>query len=160
MTASTNGRAHGERVQGPLLKPCVSHDVLARLGDKWTTSVVWLLAEAPDGGLRFSAIRGGIDGITQRMLTVTLRGLERDGLVERHVFPEVPPRVAYELTDLGREMFEALQGFANWLQRSWPRVEVARKAFDGAHAPKPRPPLTWDRRGAGRSTETGRIGRP
>ena len=110
---------------------------MARLGDKWTSSVVWLLADAPDRRLRFSALRNGVDGITQRMLTVTLRGLERDGLVERHYFPEVPPRVEYELTDLGIGMFQALEGFVDWLRRSWPRIEDARREFDGARDPQP-----------------------
>ncbi len=139
MTASTTGPTRRNGVRAPLLKPCVSHDVLARLGDKWTTSVVWLLAEAPDHRLRFSAIRNGIDGVTQRMLTVTLRGLERDGLVERHYFPEVPPRVEYELTDLGLGMFQALAGFADWLSRGWSRIEGARKEFDQALRSEPKP---------------------
>ncbi len=138
MTAPTTGRVRRDGAPTPLLKPCVSHDVLARLGDKWTTSVVWLLAEAPDHRLRFSAIRHGIDGITQRMLTVTLRGLERDGLVERHYFPEVPPRVEYELTDLGTGMFQALAGFASWLGRSWPRIKEARNDFDETRRSDPK----------------------
>ena len=132
MKASTTRRPSEGDVQTAGLKPCVSHDVMARLGDKWTSSVVWLLADAPDRRLRFSALRNGIDGVTQRMLTVTLRRLERDGLIERHYFPEVPPRVEYELTDLGLGMFQALGGFVDWLRGSWPRIEDARREFDGA----------------------------
>ena len=139
MTAAATHHDRPRRAHPPKLAPCVSHDVLERLGDKWTTSVVWLLAEVPGHRLRFSAIRNGIDGVTQRMLTVTLRGLERDGLIERHYFPEVPPRVEYELTDLGLGMFRALQGFAAWLGSSWPRIEKARKSFDGARRSKPKP---------------------
>lgn len=139
MTTAVTRDVRPSSAHAPALKPCVSHDVMARLGDKWTTSVVWLLAEVPGRRLRFSAIRNGIEGITQRMLTVTLRGLERDGLVERHYFPEVPPRVEYELTELGVGMFEALQGFTAWLSRSWPHIEHARKTFDGPHESKPKP---------------------
>ena len=129
LTASTTHRARRNGVQAPVLKPCVSHDVLERLGDKWTTSVVWVLAEAPGHRLRFSAIRNGIEGIAQRMLTVTLRGLERDGLVVRHYYPEVPPRVEYELSDLGLRCSRPCK-LCGMVGRSWPRIEHARKAFD------------------------------
>lgn len=139
MTAAATRHVRPKGAHSPALKPCVSHDVLERLGDKWTTSVVWLLAEMPGHRLRFSAIRNGIEGVTQRMLTVTLLGLERDGLVERHYFPEVPPRVEYELTDLGLGMFQALQEFAGWLSRSWPRIQEIRKDFDGAHRSNAKP---------------------
>lgn len=139
MTTASNVRVTRNGAQSPLLKPCVSHDVLERLGDKWTTSVVWSLAEASGHRLRFSTLRNGIDGITQRMLTVTLRALERDGLIVRHYFPEVPPRVEYELTDLGLEMFQALEYFARWLGRSWPRIEDARRDFDAAGRLKSKP---------------------
>ena len=139
MTISPTDRDRRSDAPAPSLKPCVSHEVLARLGDRWTTYVVWLLADAPGHRLRFSTIRRGIDGITQRMLTVTLRGLERDGLIERHYFPEVPPRVEYELTDLGLGMFRALEDFASWLSRSWPCIEDARRVFDDARAAKAKP---------------------
>ena len=147
MTAAATRHVRSKGTHFPVLEPCVSHDVLERLGDKWTTSVVWLLAEVPGHRLRFSAIRHGIDGITQRMLTVTLRGLERDGLVERHYFPEVPPRVEYELTDLGLGLFQALQGFAGWLSCSWPRIQDARRGFDGAHRSNAKPVGPWEQDG-------------
>ena len=73
------------------------------------------------------------------MLTVTLRGLERDGLVERHYFPEGPPRVEYELTEPGLGMFRALADVAGWLGDSWPRIEDARRAFDHARAADAKP---------------------
>src|SRR6188508_3385488 len=76
-------------------------DVLNRVGDKWSVQIVALLG---DGRMRFSELRRAIEGISQRMLTLTLRGLERDGLVTRTIFPTIPPRVDYELTTLGRTL--------------------------------------------------------
>jgi DNA-binding HxlR family transcriptional regulator len=96
------------------LKPGITHDtgdcravadVLARVGDKWTVYVVGHLRGGP---MRFNEIRRAIGGISQRMLTLTLRGLERDGLVTRTVYPTIPPRVDYELTELGRTLIEPL----------------------------------------------------
>lgn len=81
------------------------NDLLARVGDKWTVLVVGTLCSGP---MRFNEIRRAVDGISQRMLTLTLRGLERDGLVTRTVFPTIPPRVDYELTELGRTLKEPL----------------------------------------------------
>src|SRR6266496_1828591 len=81
-------------------------DVLSRLGDKWTVFVVGLLSKGP---MRFNEIRRTIGGISQRMLTLTLRGLERDGLVTRTVYATIPPRVDYELTDLGRGLANPVQ---------------------------------------------------
>ena len=80
--------------------------------------------------LRFSELKNGIEGVSQKMLTVTLRALERDGLVERSVFPEVPPRVEYELTDLGRSLLPAMHEFMDWLQTSWPTIQENRMVFD------------------------------
>jgi DNA-binding HxlR family transcriptional regulator len=74
----------------------------------------------------------GIEGITQRMLTLTLRNLERDGLLVRHYFPEVPPRVEYELTEMGASMLPALEGFTSWIRDHWPRIEESRRAYDEA----------------------------
>ena len=84
--------------RGPILTPCAPNGVLARLGDQWTILVISLLALTPDRAVRFSAIMQGIPQISQRMLTLTLRNLERDGLVVRHYFAEVPPRVEYDLS--------------------------------------------------------------
>ena len=132
MTKTIHGRYYEETARGPRLKPCAPHDVLARLGDKWTVLTLSLLAVAPDHRLRFSAIKYGVESITQRMLTVTLRNLERDGLLVRHCFPEVPPRVEYELTAMGASMLPALEGFTGWIRQHWPRIEQARLAYDGS----------------------------
>lgn len=83
-----HGRPYQVTEQGPRFKPCAPHSILARLGDKWTILVMSHLAVAPGYRLRFSALKKGIEGITQRMLTRTLRNLERDGLVIRHYFPK------------------------------------------------------------------------
>src|SRR6202008_196981 len=89
---------------------CVAvSDVLARVGDKWSVLVVTRLGSGP---IRFNELRRTVGGISQRMLTLTLRGLERDGLVTRTVFPTIPPRVDYELTDLGRGLWTQLEGLA------------------------------------------------
>src|ERR1700676_2101410 len=89
-------------------------DVLARIGDKWSVLVVSRLR---DGPLRFNELRRSIEGISQRMLTLTLRGLERDGLVTRTIFPTIPPRVDYELTDLGRTLLEPVLAISQWAER-------------------------------------------
>ncbi|MDB5362080.1 MAG: putative transcriptional regulator, HxlR family [Rhodospirillales bacterium] len=102
-------------------------DVLARIGDKWTVFVVRLLADRP---MRFNEMKRSIDGISQRMLTLTLRGLERDGLVTRTVFPTVPPRVDYELTDLGQTLIHMLQGLGTWAIEHQPTIFAARAAYD------------------------------
>lgn len=102
-------------------------EVLARIGDKWTVLVVELLS---DGPMRFNEIRRTINSISQRMLTLTLRGLERDGLVTRTVYPTIPPRVEYELTRLGRTLREPLGAIAEWARANRPNIEAARKHFD------------------------------
>lgn len=125
-----NGRMYEDTAKGPLFKPCAPHSVLARLGDKWTILVMSHLAVAPGHRLRFSALKNGIEGITQRMLTLTVRNLERDGLLKRHYFPEVPPRVEYELTAMGASMLPALEGFTSWIRDHWPHIDAARRTYD------------------------------
>lgn len=125
-----NGRHYQETAQGLVFRPCAPHGVLARLGDKWTILVMSHLAVAPGHRLRFSALKKGIEGITQRMLTLTVRNLERDGLLLRHYYPEVPPRVEYELTAMGASMLPALEGFTSWIRDNWPRIEDCRRAYD------------------------------
>jgi DNA-binding HxlR family transcriptional regulator len=83
------------------------------------------------GPLRFNEIKRKIDGISQRMLTLTLRGLERDGLVTRTVFPTVPPRVDYELTDLGRGLWQPVEALGEWAMEHRTEIEEARARFDG-----------------------------
>lgn len=125
-----HGRPYQLTERGPKFKPCAPNSVLARLGDKWTILVMSHLAVAPGHRLRFSELKTGIEGITQRMLTLTLRNLERDGLLVRHYFPEVPPRVEYELTGMGASMLPALEGFTSWIREHWPSIEACRQSYD------------------------------
>jgi DNA-binding HxlR family transcriptional regulator len=85
---------------------------------------------APEHRLRFSELKSGIVGITQSMLTLTVRHLERDGIIRRHYFPEVHPRVEYELTDMGASMLPALEGFTSWIRENWPSIEECRQECD------------------------------
>lgn len=101
--------------------------VLSRVGDKWSVLVIMLLNDGPH---RFNELKRMIGGISQRMLTLTLRGLERDGLVTRTVFPTIPPRVDYELTDLGRGLSEPVKALGSWAFEHLPEIEGARQEFD------------------------------
>jgi DNA-binding HxlR family transcriptional regulator len=101
--------------------------ILARVGDKWSVLVIMLLG---DGPRRFNEIKRMVGGISQRMLTLTLRGLERDGLVTRTVFPTIPPRVDYELTGLGRSLREPVQNLGQWAFTNLPQIQSAREKFD------------------------------
>ena len=105
------------------------NDILSRVGDKWTVRVVMSLAE---GSLRFNELRREIPNISQRMLTRTLRNLERDGLVQRTVTPSVPPRVDYALTPLGSSLVDPVARLGNWAVENMAAVEAARGAFDEA----------------------------
>jgi len=102
-------------------------DVLARVGDKWTVYVVKLLA---NGSMRFNEIRRAIPAISQRMLSLTLRGLERDGLVTRTVTPTIPPRVDYALTAMGLTLIEPLKAIGIWALANRDYVEISRAQFD------------------------------
>src|SRR3954469_8967864 len=104
-------------------------EVLSRVGDKWTVLVVTMLG---DGPRRFNELRRALGSISQRMLTLTLRGLERDGLVSRTVFPTIPPRVEYELTALGRSLLAPVSGIGLWARQNRAAIEAARKRFDAA----------------------------
>jgi len=104
-----------------------ANEVIALVGDKWSVHVVMLLG---GGKRRFMEIRRAVDGISHKMLTVTLRGLERDGYVTRTIFPTVPPRVEYELTDLGRQLLVPLQALGSWAMEHHARVVEARAAYD------------------------------
>ncbi|MCK1514348.1 helix-turn-helix transcriptional regulator [Bradyrhizobium sp. 190] len=101
--------------------------VLARVGDKWSVFVIMTLIDGPQ---RFNELKRRIGGISQRMLTLTLRGLERDGLVTRTMFPTIPPRVDYELTDLGRGLAQPVQALGRWAFAHLPEIEGARTSFD------------------------------
>ncbi|HEY8128930.1 MAG TPA: helix-turn-helix domain-containing protein [Hyphomicrobium sp.] len=130
------------------MKPGIIHDtaycqvvadLLSRIGDKWTVYVVGLLQNGP---MRFNEIRRAVGGISQRMLTLTLRGLERDGLVTRTVFPTIPPRVDYELTDLGRTLIGTLGALGEWANQNQTAVEKARRNFDAKAKAEAKPSLT------------------
>jgi DNA-binding HxlR family transcriptional regulator len=101
--------------------------ILARIGDKWSVFVIMMLGDGPK---RFNEIKRKISGISQRMLTLTLRGLERDGLVTRTVFPTIPPRVDYELTELGRGLCQPVEELGRWAIEHQAEIEDARAQFD------------------------------
>ena len=101
-------------------------ETLDRIGDKWTVLVVGALERGP---LRYNEIRRAIEGISQRMLTLTLKQLERDGLVDRTMYPTIPPRVDYELTKLGRDLMVPLRSLYDWAVKHRPAMLAARKRF-------------------------------
>jgi DNA-binding HxlR family transcriptional regulator len=101
--------------------------ILARIGDKWSVLVVMLLG---DGPRRFNEIKRMVNGISQRMLTLTLRGLERDGLVTRTIYASVPPKVEYQLTELGRSLRSPVQALGMWALHNADEIDVARVEFD------------------------------
>lgn len=106
-------------------------EILQRVGDKWTVLVVGKLG---DGPMRFNELRASVGGISQKMLTTTLRGLERDGFVTRTVFPTIPPRVDYELTGLGHELLGPVSVLGEWARLNTGRVREARQRFDSRQA--------------------------
>jgi DNA-binding HxlR family transcriptional regulator len=101
--------------------------ILERIGDKWTIMIVGALSRGP---MRFNALQRAIPGLSHKMLTTTLRGLERDGLVTRTAFATIPPRVDYELTKQGRSLHEPLLTLASWARSQQPYIEGSRKKFD------------------------------
>jgi len=106
----------------PYNRNCPTRRLLDRIGDRWTVLVVGTLAQGP---MRFTEIAKRIDGISQKMLTHTLRNLEADGLVSRTAYAEVPPRVEYELTPVGRTLCEPLQALVDWASEHMPAVQAA-----------------------------------
>jgi DNA-binding HxlR family transcriptional regulator len=105
-------------------------DVLNRIGDKWSVMVVGMLSH---GTLRFNELKRQINGISQRMLTLTLRNLERDGLVTRTIYPEIPPRVEYGLTELGNTLREPIGALWDWSASNHQAIVAARTKYDAAH---------------------------
>lgn len=105
----------------------LAREVLTQIGDKWTSQVISSLAGGP---LRFGVLQTDVPGISHRMLTRTLRSLERDGLVSRTSYPEVPPRVEYELTALGETLIEPIAGILEWVGRHQGEVEANRARFE------------------------------
>jgi len=120
-TASADGR------YDVLAAACPTRQVINRIGDRWSLLVLYAL-EA--GTLRFQELRRAVDGISQKMLTQTLRLLERDGLVAREIYPTVPPRVEYSLTPMGRSLSGHIAGIREWAYTNMAHIEDARSAFD------------------------------
>lgn len=114
-------------IADPLDPHCPSRQVLDRIGDRWSVLVLLLLS---DGTHRFGQLARAIGGISQKMLTQTLRGLERDGLVTRTVYAEVPPRVEYDLTELGRSLHGVVDALIDWAVSHIDDVQVAQHAYD------------------------------
>ena len=117
----------------PTPDPCRAvNDILARIGDKWSVLIVMSLG---DGTFRFNELKRRTDGISQRMLTLTLRGLERDGLVERDFKPTIPPTVSYRLTDLGRSLRGPVSALGRWAIEHRGTLEQARTRYDARSTP-------------------------
>ncbi|HEY1761943.1 MAG TPA: helix-turn-helix domain-containing protein [Acidimicrobiales bacterium] len=110
---------------------CQAREVLDRVADKWSLYVVATLSEDE---YRFTEIKRSIDGISQRMLTVTLRGLERDGIVTRTIYSAMPPNIAYRLTDLGKTLWEATAPLVAWAMEHLSKIDVARTRYDEIRA--------------------------
>ena len=130
VTADVPGRSftrRGDRPKWSLDPQCPVRDVLDRIGDKWLTLVLVTLANGPH---RFSAAQRAIPDISKRMLTQTLRDLERDGLIARTVFPTKPPSIEYRLTPLGETILEPLTVLVQWADRSHAAIRSARQAYD------------------------------
>ncbi|WP_324645641.1 helix-turn-helix domain-containing protein [Acinetobacter sp. MD2] len=104
-----------------------TREILDRIADKWTLYVIGSLHNGPK---RFNELRREINGVSQRMLTLTLRGLERDGLITRTIFPCIPPRVDYELTKLGFTLLEPVAVLIKWVEKNRPMIQSARLCFD------------------------------
>jgi DNA-binding HxlR family transcriptional regulator len=125
--ASTVDYGDADPFQWDTREDCQVRQILDRIADKWSLLVIALLENRR---LRFTELRREIDGVSQRMLTVTLRSLERDGLVKRTVHPVVPPRVEYELTSLGRTLHATIQSLVTWTQKHQEEIAAARTAYD------------------------------
>jgi DNA-binding HxlR family transcriptional regulator len=113
----------------PYAANCPSRQLLDRIGDRWSVLTIGTLVQGPQ---RYTAIAAQVQGVSQKMLTQTLRALERDGLVTRTVFPEIPPHVEYELTDAGRSLRTVLEPLERWATSHMDAVSVAREEYDAA----------------------------
>ena len=122
--------APGQEAAGHHPSACRAREVLQRVGDKWSVYVIDLLGQRT---MRFSELHRSIDGITSRMLTVTLRGLERDGIVARTMHPVIPPRVDYELTAMGRTLLATIGQLVSWTDSHLPEIDAARAAYDARY---------------------------
>ncbi|CAL9301705.1 helix-turn-helix domain-containing protein [Streptomyces olindensis] len=128
---STVDHGDADPFQWDTREDCQVRQILDRIADKWSLLVIALLENRR---LRFTELRREIDGVSQRMLTVTLRSLERDGLVKRTVHPVVPPRVDYELTSLGRTLHTTIQSLVTWTEEHQDEIAAARSAYDAREA--------------------------
>ncbi|MET8805274.1 helix-turn-helix domain-containing protein [Streptomyces sp. NPDC004546] len=126
-------RNTGVTVQAVNAQACPVREVLDRVAGKWS---VQILVAASHGPIRFTELERGIEGISRRMLTLTLRNLERDGLVTRTVHPTVPPKVEYELTPVAHELNDTLQRLTDWAERNRTYIAGARAAYDAEHRPE------------------------
>ena len=127
------------RVPGNLFDPnCPTRQVLDRVGDKWTVMIVEILAAS--GPVRFTELRGQVVGVTPKVLTQVLRALERDGLVDRQVFAEVPPRVEYSLTPIGASLRAPLASIRAWAESHVGAISGAQQRFDARPPASPRRP--------------------
>ncbi|MEU4394840.1 helix-turn-helix domain-containing protein [Kribbella sp. NPDC023855] len=126
----TNGEDLANRLftRGDVFDPdCPTRLVLDRIGDKWTVLAVLLLSSGP---LRFTELRDGIGKVAPKVLTQTLRRLQRDGLVSREIFAEVPPRVVYTLTPLGESLIGPIQAVSDWAEEHMPAISAAQDSYD------------------------------
>ena len=131
---AAEGAGMGAAMPDPVSAKCRVREILDRVGDKWSLLVIFRLG---DGPRRFTELKRSVDGISQRMLTVTLRGLERDGIVTRTMYPVMPPRVDYELTKMGQALLDAVGSLMAWADAHLDEVDAARLAYDaraGRHA--------------------------
>lgn len=129
-------RNTGVTVQVVNAHACPVREVLDRVSGKWS---VQILVAAAHGPIRFTELERSIEGISRRMLTLTLRNLERDGLVTRTVHPTVPPKVEYELTPVARELHETLQRLTDWAERNRVYIAESRAGYDEEHRPEVEP---------------------
>jgi len=137
-------RPNGAADPGASMVKCRIREILDRIGDKWSLFVIYRLGGGPQ---RFTALKRSVDGISQRMLTVTLRALERDGIVSRTMYPVMPPRVDYALTPLGHTLLDAVGALMAWADEHLAEIDAARDAYDATAArdthdgrPAPLPP--------------------
>lgn len=115
---------------------CPLRELLTRLGDKWSVLLILTLAKMPFQRGRFSEVKKSIPGISQRMLTATLRNLERDGILKREMFAEVPPRVEYQLTELGTSILNPMKEMVVWIEGNWSTIRTSRDEFDARPSKK------------------------
>jgi DNA-binding HxlR family transcriptional regulator len=133
---------------------CHAREMLVRIGDKWSVYVIHVLGDA--GTLRFNELRSRVAGISQRMLTVTLRGMERDGLILRRIYPQVPPRVEYSLTPLGATLRQIVRRLVEWSGAHLAEVDAARAAYDARNR-RAQPPAVVALSGTHRKSTASRV---